>query len=83
MRDANRTFTNALMIALAAAAVYLTLVVVFATPISQFLGADAETIGYTDVYLRVLFCFAPFFLVNNTLLPFVRNDGSPQLAMIA
>ncbi len=78
---ANRTFTNAVLLALVAAAVYLVSVNLFATPISYFLGADADTVGLTDTYLRVIFCFAPFFLLNNVLLPFVRNDGSPQLAM--
>ncbi|MFQ9179708.1 MAG: hypothetical protein ACLR3C_07135 [Eggerthella lenta] len=34
-------------------------------------------------YLRTIFAFAPLFLLNNVLLPFVRNDGSPQLAMVA
>lgn len=78
---ANRTFANAVLLALVAAAVYLVSVNLFATPISYFLGADADTVGLTDTYLRVIFCFAPFFLLNNVLLPFVRNDGSPQLAM--
>lgn len=34
-------------------------------------------------YLRTIFAFAPLFLLNNVLLPFVRNDGGPQLAMVA
>ncbi|WP_255467156.1 MATE family efflux transporter [Raoultibacter phocaeensis] len=78
---ASRTFSNAVMLALVAAAVYLVAVNVFATPISHGLGADADTLELTSTYLRVIFCFAPFFLMNNVLLPFVRNDGSPQLAM--
>lgn len=78
---ANRTFTNAVMLALFASAVYLVAVNLFATPLSYVLGADADTVGLTDTYLRVIFSFAPFFLVNNVLLPFVRNDGSPRLAM--
>lgn len=81
VRDANRTFANAVMLAMAAAVVYLVIVNLFATPIAYALGADADTVGLTDTYMRVIFCFAPFFLLNNVLLPFVRNDGSPQLAM--
>lgn len=79
---ANRTFANAVMLALAAAVVYLAAVNLFATPISHFLGADVDTVEHTSTYLQVIFCFAPFFLMNNVLLPFVRNDGSPQLAMV-
>lgn len=78
---ANRTFANAVMLALAAAVVYLVAVNLFAMPISHFLGADVDTVEHTSTYLQVIFCFAPFFLMNNVLLPFVRNDGSPQLAM--
>lgn len=78
---ASRTFSNAVMLALFAAAVYLVAVNLFATPVSYALGADSDTVGLTETYLRVLFGFAPFFLMNNVLLPFVRNDGSPRLAM--
>ena len=78
---ASRTFSNAVMLALFAAAVYLVAVNLFAAPVSYALGADSDTVGLTETYLRVLFGFAPFFLMNNVLLPFVRNDGSPRLAM--
>ena len=80
---ANRTFANAVMLALFAAVVLLVMVNLFATPIAYVLGADVDTVSFADTYLRVIFCFAPFFLMNNVLLPFVRNDGSPQLAMAA
>ncbi len=78
---ASRTFSNAVMLSLFAAAVYLVAVNLFAAPVSYALGADSDTVGLTETYLRVLFGFAPFFLMNNVLLPFVRNDGSPRLAM--
>ena len=45
-------------------------------------GADEATLPLTVTYLRTIFAFA-LFLLNNVLLPFVRNDGSPQLAMVA
>jgi len=37
----------------------------------------------TNTYLRWLLLFAPAFILNDVLLCFVRNDGSPQLSMIA
>ena len=46
-------------------------------------GVDEATLPLTVTYLRTIFAFAPLFLLNNVLLPFVRNDGSPQLAMVA
>lgn len=52
-----------------------------ANPLATALGADAETFEMTSVYLRTILTFAPFFVVNNMLLSFVRNDGDPSLAM--
>ena len=76
---ANRVFTTALVMAGVAAAVLLAVVEAFAS----LLGADEATLPLTVTYLRTIFAFAPLFLLNNVLLPFVRNDGSPQLAMVA
>lgn len=45
------------------------------------LGANAETLDMTAVYLRLLLCFAPFFVTNNVMIAFVRNDGEPGRAM--
>ena len=80
---ANRVFTTALVMAGCAAAVLLAVVEAFATPLASLLGADEATLPLTVTYLRTIFAFAPLFLLNNVLLPFVRNDGSPQLAMVA
>lgn len=33
-------------------------------------------------YLQVILLFSPVFMINDSLLCFVRNDGDPQLAMI-
>ena len=50
-------------------------------PLARLLGADADTFPLTLVYLRTLLCFGPFFVMNNVLLAFVRNDGGPNRAM--
>ena len=52
-----------------------------ARPLALLLGADAEVLDMTVTYLRVLLLFAPAFTLNDILLCFVRNDGSPRLAM--
>ena len=80
---ANRVFTTALVMAGVAAAVLLAVVEAFATALASLLGADEATLPLSVTYLRTLFAFAPLFLLNDVLLPFVRNDGSPQLAMVA
>lgn len=80
---ANCTFTTALAMAGIAGIVLLLVVEIFAQPLSSVLGASGATLSLTETYVRTIFAFAPLFLLNNVLLPFVRNDGSPQLAMIA
>lgn len=47
------------------------------------LGADQATLPLTKTYLKTIMCFAPFFVVNNIALAFVRNDNNPKLSMIA
>ncbi|RNL41561.1 MATE family efflux transporter [Paraeggerthella hongkongensis] len=80
---ANRVFTTALGMAGIAAVAFFALVQIFVDPVSTALGADETTHPLTVLYLRTTFAFAPLFLLNNVLLPFVRNDGSPQLSMVA
>ncbi len=54
--------------------------VLFSHHISR-LGADANVFSMTNTYLKVLLLFAPAFLLNDTILCFVRNDGNPKLSM--
>ncbi len=57
--------------------------VFFAPSIALWLGADSATKKMTTDYLRILMVFTPFFMCNNLLNCFVRNDGSPALSMAA
>jgi len=51
--------------------------------LSSVLGADAVTLPLTQAYMATILAFAPFFILNNTMLAFVRNDNNPRLAMTA
>lgn len=51
--------------------------------LALLLGADTSTLPLTKTYLTTILCFAPFFIMNNILLAFVRNDNNPKLSMIA
>lgn len=51
--------------------------------LTGLLGADAKVFAMTNTYLKVILLFAPAFILNEVLLCFVRNDGSPQLSMTA
>lgn len=81
--EANRVFTRTLILSLGAGLVFLAAGVLCAPAIANALGADGDTAGMTTVYLRVILCFAPCFIMNNTLLAFVRNDKSPNISMAA
>ena len=80
---ANRVFTNA---AVAVLFVSLSLAVLgaFASDfITRLMGADEEVFEMCKIYLKVILMFAPAFMFNTLLQNFVRNDGVPQLSMIA
>lgn len=82
-REAGQVFTRTVVLALAAGGVFLLAGLLCAPVLAAVLGADGDTMDNTVVYLRVILCFAPCFIMNNTLLAFVRNDGNPKLSMAA
>lgn len=47
------------------------------------LGADEGIVSIGVPYIRIVLCFAPFFMLNYTFTAFVRNDSAPGLAMAA
>ena len=57
--------------------------ILFTDQIAVLLGADSETFAMTKTYLGTILLFSPFFLFNNILLAFVRNDQNPKGAMTA
>ncbi len=82
-QNANQIFTLTAALALFISAIFVLLGLFFAEPISRLLGAEGAAVSMTTVYLKTILLYAPFFLLNNVLLCFVRNDGYPRLAMAA
>ena len=80
-RQADSVFTHAAALGLLLGVLFLLGGLCFAKPLAGLLGADAQTLGMTTTYLRMLWCFGPFFVMNNVLLAFTRNDGAPTVAM--
>ena len=78
--EADRTFTHTLLLGLCIALLFVLTGTFGVVPLSRLLGANAETLDMTAVYLRLLLCFAPFFATNNIMIAFVRNDGEPGRA---
>lgn len=80
-KDANTTFTTAVMFALFFAVIFILIGIFGSEAIVRLLGADETVFEMTNTYLKMILIFSPAFLMNNVLLCFVRNDGAPQLSM--
>lgn len=81
--EANRIFSSVVCFAAAISLLFILAGVLFSSEIAAMLGADASLLYLSGTYLRVLCCFAPFFLLNDVLICFIRNDEDPNLAMTA
>ncbi len=82
-RDANAYFSNAVFLCIIVSAPFVLGGIFIPQKILTLLGADAAIIDVGVIYLRTAMCFTPFFILSNTVSSFVRNDGSPKIAMIA
>lgn len=82
-QDMNLVFTRSVMLA-ALCSMLLVLVGIFlSNSITTLLGADLSVHEMTKNYLLTILLFSPFFIMNNLLICFIRNDGNPRLAMTA
>lgn len=81
--EANKVFTHTVFIVALFAIVFVMLGLFASRPVAMFLGAEGDTLEYSNTYVQIILCFAPFFMFSNVFQNFVRNDGAPRLAMIA
>ncbi|MCA9766159.1 MAG: MATE family efflux transporter [Carnobacterium sp.] len=81
--SATRVFSTSIKIGLMVGVLLLLIGIFGAKRLASGLGADSLSLPLTQTYLTTILIFAPFFIVNNILLAFVRNDNNPNLSMIA
>lgn len=81
--EVDRVYTNTIYLDLIFSGAFVMIGFFFSHQIAMLFGADSSVLEMTTTYLRWLLLFAPAFILNDVLLCFVRNDGSPQLPMIA
>ncbi len=81
--EANTVFTHTMLIVGILATIFLIIGLTASKEIAYLLGADEETIEYSNQYTQIMLCFAPFFMFNTVFQNFVRNDGAPRTAMVA
>ena len=81
--ERNLVFTNSLIIGGIISIFFITIAIFLTEQLSILLGADGVALPLTKIYLTIILSFAPFFILNNIMLSFIRNDKFPQLSMIA
>ena len=79
---AEEIFTHCIVSAALLGVICAIIGIFFSRDISILLGANDDTFAMTNVYIKTIMCFAPFFILNTTLIAFLRNDGAPKLAMV-
>jgi putative MATE family efflux protein len=80
---ANIIFTTCMKLGVIIGIIFALIGIFGSTSLALVLGADVTTLPLTKEYLSTILCFSPFFIMNNIVLAFVRNDNNPNLSMIA
>ena len=81
--NADSVFTASLLMGAVLSFVYVLCGVFGAEHLARLLGASGTVLQPTTVYLKVCCLFSPFFILNNILTAFTRNDDAPGRAMAA
>ncbi|MDD3184198.1 MAG: MATE family efflux transporter [Anaerostipes sp.] len=82
-KDSNLYFSNAIIWDLIVSLIFVGLGIFCPDLVLKAMGADARILEIGTIYLRIALCFAPCFILNFVFTSFVRNDGSPKIAMAA
>lgn len=82
-KNSEKVFPNTIYLAVMFSVFFMLTGLIFSRNITSLLKADAEIFEMVNIYLKMILLFAPCFIMNDVLLCFVRNDGSPGLSMTA
>ena len=80
---ANKVYTHTVLTGLTIGLAITVFGNLFLPQIATFLGAKGVIHSLTVEYMRVIFGFTPFIILNQVMVAFIRNDGNPKLATIA
>ncbi|WP_430534560.1 MATE family efflux transporter [Listeria rocourtiae] len=81
--EAQRIFTRSIIMVFVITITLAAIAFVFRVPLANVLGANPETLPYVMDYMTILLMFGFAFTIENILSIFVRNDGDPNLSMVA
>lgn len=76
-------FTYAIQVAILVSIPIMIIGLCFPEKVVSILGANAEIQKYAIIYLRGFIGFTPFFILQQIIVSFLRNDNNPHLAGIA
>ena len=79
----SRIFTDTIYLGIFISLLFEMMGFLFAKQIALLLGADENNFEMSYIYLKILLLCSPFFLLNQILICFVRNDGNPKITMTA
>lgn len=82
-KKANIVFTTCIKLGTFIGVIFTMVGIFGSRSLAIILGADIYTLPLTKIYLTTILCFTPFFILNNIMLAFVRNDNNPKLPMTA
>ena len=82
LHRAKSIFTHAIIITIVVTGIIIGVCLVFEEPLAYLFGANDAIISYVLDYLHVILVFGIFFVLENILSIFIRNDGNPTLAMV-
>lgn len=82
-KKANEYFSISISYAVLIGIVIATFGFLFSEKLSLLLGANSESIEMTNIYIKTIMSFSPFFILNTTMITFLRYDNNPNLAMFA
>lgn len=83
IQRANKIFTITMILCIVSGCIAMLLGVVWSRNICVILGADSSIAPLANEYLSTIMMFSIAFILHNALVCFVRNDGSPHIAMLA
>ena len=81
--NANKVFTHVFIIGVLIGIIFCIIGNVFPNQLGRLMGSNDQLLDMVSTYIRTILTFAPFFMINNILVAFVRNDGNPKLAMFS
>ncbi|WP_042477110.1 MATE family efflux transporter [Bacillus ndiopicus] len=81
-KRAHQVFTLSFIMMIGIVTAIIAVLLLNLKEVAYIFGADHTTYPYVQQYLHIILLFGLFYTIENLLSIFIRNDGSPKLAMM-